>query len=206
MAGLIGFQSGYQAMMDCDTLLMLGTDFPYRQFFPKDAAIAQIDIRPECIGRRAPLTLGVVGDIGATIDAVLPLIERKTDGAHLADSRSNYTKARAGLDDLANGAPGRKPIHPQYLTKIISDLATDDAVFSFDVGTVTVWAARYLKMNGRRRMLGSLAHGSMANALPQAIGAQAAFPNRQVISLSGDGGFAMLMGDFLTLAQHKLPV
>jgi pyruvate dehydrogenase (quinone) len=206
MTGLIGFRSGYQAMMDCDTLLMLGTDFPYRQFFPKDAAIAQIDIRPECIGRRAPLTLGVVGDVGATIDAVLPLIEHKTDRAHLADSLANYTKARAGLDDLANGAPGRKPIHPQYLTKIISDLATGDAVFSFDVGTVTVWAARYLKMNGRRRMLGSLAHGSMANALPQAIGAQAAFPNRQVISLSGDGGFAMLMGDFLTLAQHKLPV
>jgi len=206
MTGLIGFRSGYRAMMDCDTLLMLGTDFPYRQFIPAGVTIAQVDIRPESIGRRAALTLGVVGDIGATIDAVLPLLERKSDGAHLADSLANYRKAREGLDELAAGQPGRKPIHPQYLTKVVSDLAADDAVFSFDVGTVSVWAARYLKMNGHRRLLGSLAHGSMANAMPQAIGAQAAFPDRQVISLSGDGGFAMLMGDFLTLAQHKLPV
>jgi pyruvate dehydrogenase (quinone) len=206
MTGLIGFRSGYRAMMDCDTLLMLGTDFPYRQFIPTDVKIAQIDIRPESIGRRAALALGVVGDVAATIDAVLPLLQRKSSGAHLADSRANYAKARAGLDELAVGEPGRKPIHPQYLTKVVSDLAADDAVFSFDVGTVSVWAARYLKMNGRRRLLGSLAHGSMANALPQAIGAQAAFPARQVISLSGDGGFAMLMGDFLTLAQQKLPV
>jgi pyruvate dehydrogenase (quinone) len=206
MTGLIGFRSGYRAMMDCDTLLMLGTDFPYRQFIPAGVTIAQVDIRPESIGRRAALTLGVVGDIGATIDAVLPLLERKSDGAHLADSLANYRRAREGLDELAAGQPGRKPIHPQYLTKVVSDLAADDAVFSFDVGTVSVWAARYLKMNGHRRLLGSLAHGSMANAMPQAIGAQAAFPARQVISLSGDGGFAMLMGDFLTLAQHKLPV
>jgi pyruvate dehydrogenase (quinone) len=144
--------------------------------------------------------------VAATIDAVLPLVDRKSDGAHLGDSRANYTKARAGLDEVATGTPGRRPIHPQYLTKVVSGLAAEDAVFTFDVGTVTVWAARYLKMNGRRRMLGSLAHGSMANALPQAIGAQAALPHRQVISLSGDGGFAMLMGDFLTLAQHRLPV
>ena len=206
MTGLIGFKSGYQAMMDCDTLLMLGTDFPYRQFFPKDAAIAQVDIRPESIGRRAPLALGVVGDVAATIDAVLPLVERKTDGAHLADSKANYAKARDGLDELATGTPGRKPIHPQYLTKLVSEAAADDAVFTFDVGTPTIWAARYLKMNGRRRMLGSLAHGSMANAMAQAIGAQASHPGRQVISLSGDGGFAMLMGDLLTLAQQRLPV
>jgi pyruvate dehydrogenase (quinone) len=206
MTGLIGFKSGYQAMMDCDTLLMLGTDFPYRQFIPEGVAIAQVDIRPESIGRRAAINLGVVGDVAATIDAVLPMLTPKADGAHLADAKANYMKAREGLDDLANGEPGRKPIHPQYLTKVLSDAAADDAVFTFDVGTVTVWAARYLKMNGRRRMLGSLAHGSMANALPQAIGAQASHPDRQVISLSGDGGFAMLMGDFLTLAQARLPV
>jgi pyruvate dehydrogenase (quinone) len=206
MTGLIGFSSGYWAMMDCDMLLMLGTDFPYRQFIPKDVAIAQVDIRPEAIGRRAALTLGVVGDVAATIEAVLPLLERNSEDAHLADSLANYAKARTGLDDLATGTRGRRPIHPQYLTKLLSEHASDDAVFTFDVGTATIWAARYLKMNGRRRMLGSLAHGSMANALPQAIGAQAAFPNRQVISLSGDGGFAMLMGDFLTLAQHQLPV
>ncbi|WP_298960787.1 ubiquinone-dependent pyruvate dehydrogenase [uncultured Methylobacterium sp.] len=205
MTGLIGFRSGYQAIMECDTLLMLGTDFPYRQFFPKDATIAQIDIRPENLGRRTPLALGLVGDVGATIDAVLPLLTRKTDGAHLSGSLDNYRKAREGLDDLATGTPGR-PIHPQYLTRVLSEKAADDAVFTFDVGTPTIWAARYLTMNGRRRMLGSLAHGSMANALPQAIGAQAACPGRQVISLSGDGGFTMLMGDFLTLAQQNLPV
>jgi pyruvate dehydrogenase (quinone) len=206
MTGLIGFSSGYRAMMDCETLLMLGTNFPYRQFFPRDVQIAQIDIRPENIGRRAPLALGLVGDVGATIDALLPMLKPKSDSSHLADSRANYAKAREGLDDLATGEPGHKPIHPQYLTRVLSEKANDDAIFTFDVGTVTVWAARYLKMNGRRRMLGSLVHGSMANALPQAIGAQASHPGRQVISLSGDGGFAMLMGDFLTLAQQNLPV
>jgi pyruvate dehydrogenase (quinone) len=206
MTGLIGFSSGYRAMMDCETLLMLGTNFPYRQFFPRDVQIAQIDIRPENIGRRAPLALGLVGDVGATIDALLPMLKSKSDSSHLADSRANYVKAREGLEDLATGKPGHKPIHPQYLTRVLSEKANDDAIFTFDVGTVTVWAARYLKMNGRRRMLGSLVHGSMANALPQAIGAQASHPGRQVVSLSGDGGFAMLMGDFLTLAQQNLPV
>ncbi|MBB3695211.1 ubiquinone-dependent pyruvate dehydrogenase [Sphingomonas sp. BK580] len=205
MTGLIGFKSGYQAMMDCDTLLMLGTDFPYRQFFPEKAQVLQVDVRPENLGRRAPLSLGVVGDVGATIEALLPLLDLKLDPTHLNRSKENYRKAREGLDDLAQPTRG-EPIHPQYLTKVLSDAASDDAVFTFDVGTVTVWAARYLAMNGRRRMLGSLAHGSMANALPQAIGAQAAFPGRQVISLSGDGGFSMLMGDFLTLAQQSLPV
>jgi hypothetical protein len=119
---------------------------------------------------------------------------------------ANYRKARKGLDELATGKPGRKPIHPQYVAKLISELASDDAVFTFDVGITTVWAARYLKMNGRRRLIGSLVHGSMASAMPQAIGAQVAFPGRQVISMSGDGGFAMLMGDFLTLVQQNLPV
>jgi pyruvate dehydrogenase (quinone) len=206
MTGLIGFSSGYHAMLDCDTLLMLGTDFPYRQFYPTNSKIAQIDIRPENIGRRTRLDLGLVGDASATISALLPKLKTKQDRSHLDDSLSNYRKAKEGLGDLATGKPGHKPIHPQYLAKLLSDHADDDAVFTFDVGTPTIWAARYLKMNGRRRMIGSLVHGSMANAMPQAIGAQAAFPARQVISLSGDGGFAMLMGDFLTLVQQKLPV
>lgn len=206
MTGLIGFSSGYKAMLDCDTLLMLGTDFPYRQFYPTDAKIVQIDVRAENLGRRAPLELGLVGDVQATLTALLPKISEKLDDSHLSDSIKNYAKAREGLDDLAVGTPGRKPIHPQYLARLISEAASDDAVFTFDVGTPTIWAARYLKMNGRRRMIGSLVHGSMANALPQAIGAQSAFPGRQVISLSGDGGFAMLMGDFLTLSQQNLPV
>lgn len=206
MTGLIGFSSGYEAMMDCDTLLMLGTDFPYRQFYPKKAKIIQVDLRPEIIGHRTPLELGVVGDTAATIEALLPKLQAKQDETHLKDSLANYAKARQGLDELATGEPGQKPIHPQYLTSLLSKHASDDAVFTYDVGAVTIWAARYLKMNGRRRMIGSLAHGSMACAMPQAIGVQAAFPGRQVISLSGDGGFSMLMGDFLTLNQQELPV
>jgi pyruvate dehydrogenase (quinone) len=206
MTGLIGFSSGYHAMLDCDTLLMLGTDFPYRQFYPANAKVAQVDLRPENLGRRTRLDLGLVGDVGATIAALLPKLQSKTNRSHLDGALANYRKAREGLDDLATGKPGRKPIHPQYVAKLIDQHAADDAVFTFDVGTPTIWAARYLKMNGRRRMIGSLVHGSMANAMPQAIGAQAAFPKRQIISLSGDGGFAMLLGDFLTLVQQKLPV
>ena len=206
MTGLIGFSSGYHAMLDCDTLLMLGTDFPYRQFYPDNARIIQVDRRPEHLGRRCKLDLGLVGDVSATIDALLPRLTARQDQSHLDECRSNYRDARKGLDDLAVGHPGRKPIHPQYLAKVISEAATDDAIFTADVGTPTIWAARYLSMNGRRRLIGSWTHGSMANALPQAIGAQAAYPERQVVSLSGDGGFAMLMGDFLTLSQEELPV
>ena len=206
MTGLIGFSSGYQAMMDCDTLLMLGTDFPYRQFFPTDATIIQVDLRPENLGRRCKLDLGLVGDVGATVSALLPRLTAKDDRKHLDTSLANYAKARDGLDELATGEAGHKPIHPQFVAKTVSELAADDAVFTFDVGTPTVWAARYLTMNGRRRMLGSLAHGSMANAMPQAIGAQSTDKARQVISLSGDGGFTMLMGDFISLVQLKLPV
>jgi pyruvate dehydrogenase (quinone) len=206
MTGLIGFSSGYRAMLDCDTLLMLGTDFPYRQFYPTNSRIAQVDVRAANLGRRCRIDLGLIGDVADTIEALLPRLEQKSDRTHLDDSLANYRKAREGLDDLAVGHPGHKPIHPQFVAKTISELAADDAVFTFDVGTTTVWAARYLKLNGKRRLIGSLAHGSMANAMPQAIGAQAAFPGRQIISMSGDGGFTMLMGDFVTLLQHKLPL
>jgi pyruvate dehydrogenase (quinone) len=206
MTGLIGFSSGYYAMLDCDVLLMLGTDFPYRQFYPQGdgVRIAQVDIRAENIGRRAPVDLGVVGDVKATLTALLPLLEQKWDGAHLAHAREHYVNARKALDELA--VPGKGLIHPQQIAKAISDRAAEDAVFTCDVGLPTVWAARYLAMNGKRRLLGSFWHGSMANAMAQAIGAQAAFPGRQVISLSGDGGFQMLLGDFLSLAQLGLPV
>ena len=205
MTGLIGFSSGYHAMMDCDMLLMLGTDFPYRQFYPTKSKIAQVDLRASNLGKRCRLDLGLVGDVGATIEALLPRLEPKTDRAHLDHSLANYRKAREGLDELATGHPGHKPIHPQFVAKTISDLAADDAIFTCDVGTATIWAARYLKLNGRRRLIGSFNHGSMANAMPQALGAQATYLNRQVISFSGDGGLAMLMGDLLTLVQHKLP-
>jgi pyruvate dehydrogenase (quinone) len=206
MTGFIGFSSGYAAMHACDVLLMLGTDFPYKQFFPTDCQIAQVDIRPENLGRRCKLDVGLVGDVGATIEALLPKLTVRTNRAHLDKSLAHYKKARAGLDELARGTPGHKPIHPQYLARVLSETATEDAVFTFDVGTPTIWAARYLQMNGRRRLVGSLVHGSMANAMAQAIGVQTAQPGRQVISMSGDGGFAMLMGDLITLTQVKLPV
>jgi pyruvate dehydrogenase (quinone) len=205
MTGLIGFSSGYYAMNDCDLLLMLGTDFPYRQFFPEGTPVAQIDIRPEQIGRRAQVVRGLVGDVANTLDALLPLLREKDDKHFLDRAVFHYRKTRAELDSLA--APSeRNLIHPQQVARVISDLATEDAVVTCDVGLPTVWAARYLAMNGKRRLIGSFWHGSMANAMAQAIGAQAAFPQRQVISLSGDGGFSMLMGDFLTLAQLGLPV
>jgi pyruvate dehydrogenase (quinone) len=208
MTGLIGFSSGYYAMMDCSLLLMLGTDFPYRQFYPKGAGvrIAQVDVRAEQIGRRAPVDLGVIGDVKTTIAALLPLLKEKRDDRHLAQARQHYAKARKALDDLATGKTGGRILHPQQVAKAISDQAASDAVFTCDVGLPTVWAARYLAMNGKRRLLGSFWHGSMANAMAQAIGVQATFPGRQVISLSGDGGFSMLMGDFLTLTQLRLPV
>lgn len=205
MTGLIGFSSGYKAMLECDTLVMLGSDFPYRQFYPTDAKVVQIDIRPENLGRRTPLDLAIVGDVKSTLLALLPRLEERTDTKYLDRCLAAYDKARKGLDDLAHGKDGG-PIHPQHVARLLSEQAADDAVFTFDVGTPTVWAARYLKMNGKRRMIGSLVHGSMANALPQAIGAQAAYKDRQIISMSGDGGFSMLMGDFLTLVQHDLPV
>jgi pyruvate dehydrogenase (quinone) len=187
---------------------MLGTDFPYRQFYPQGRAarIAQIDLRAEQIGRRVPVDLGVVGDANQTLQALLPLLDQKRDDSHLIRAQRHYAKAREQLDELAIGTPGRRPIHPQQVAKAVNDQAAADAVFTCDVGLPTVWAARYLAMNGRRRLLGSFWHGSMANAMAQAIGAQAAFRDRQVVSLSGDGGFSMLMGDLLSLVQLELPV
>src|SRR5215510_11303677 len=208
MTGLIGFSSGYYAMRACDALLMLGTDFPYRQFYPEGGStrIAQVDLRPGNIGRRAPVELGIVGDVRETLKALLPLLNQKKDDEHLVQAQRHYAKARKGLDELAVGKRGKRLIHPQQVAKALSDQAADDAVFTCDVGLPTAWGARYLAMNGRRRLLGSFWHGSMANALAQGIGAQAAYPGRQVISLSGDGGFSMLMGDFLTLVQYRLPL
>ena len=206
MTGLIGFSSGYQAMENCDLLLMLGTDFPYRNFYPKDAKIVQVDRDPSQLGKRAPLALGIVGDVGETLAALLPRLERRSDRTFIEAARKLYASARKGLDELATPSRPGRPIHPQYIAKVVSDVATDDAVISADVGTPTAWACRYITVNGKRRLLFSANHGSMANALAQAIGAQAAYPGRQVVSLSGDGGFAMSMGDLLTLKQLNLPV
>lgn len=206
MTGLIGFSSGYHAMKGCDALLMLGTDFPYRQFFPEAAEVIQIDVRGEDVGRRAQVDLALIGDVRNTLQALSPLLAEKTERKHLDTALDHYRKARAGLNDLATGTPGRKPIHPQYVARMVDEAASEDAVFTCDVGTPTIWAARYLTMNGKRRLIGSFNHGSMANALPQAIGAQVAYPERQVVALSGDGGLAMLMGDLLSLRQLDLPV
>ena len=206
MTGLLGFSSGYHAMMNCETLLMIGTDFPYQQFFPKNATIVQIDLRGEQLGRRTKVDFGFVGDTKTTLRGLLPKLEQNQDDHHLKESLEHYRKTRNGLDELATGDSGKKPIHPQYVARVLDQLAAEDAIFTCDVGTPTIWAARYLTMNGKRRLLGSFTHGSMANALPQAIGAQASYPGRQVITMSGDGGFAMLMGDVLTLRQHKLPI
>src|SRR4029077_18259921 len=183
-----------------------GTDFPYRDFYPKDATIVQIDVRGEHLGRRSKLDFGFIGDTKTTLRALLPKLNENPYQQHLKDSLEHYRKTRKGLDDLATADSNKGPIHPQYVARVIDKLATDDAVFTCDVGTPVIWSARYLTMNGKRRLLGSFNHGSMANALPQAIGAQASYPGRQVISMSGDGGFSMLMGDVITLKQEKLPV
>jgi pyruvate dehydrogenase (quinone) len=208
MTGLLGFSSGYYAIADCEVLLMLGTDFPYPQFYPDEAQVVQIDVWAEHLGRRGRLDLGLVGDVRATLTALLPLVanRRAPDARHLQRALAHYRKARKGLDELATGEPGKKPIHPQYLTRVVDGLAAADAVFTCDVGLPTLWAARYLTMNGRRRLIGSFSHGSMAGAMPQAIGAALALPGRQIVSLSGDGGFTMLLGDLLTIRQRKLPV
>jgi pyruvate dehydrogenase (quinone) len=207
MTGLLGFSSGYYAMMNSDLLLMLGTDFPYQQFYPHNAYIVQIDIRGEQLGKRTKVDLGLVGDVRETLTALISLLNQKADkGHHLKKSLDHYRKAQKDLDSHAIGKTGQNPIHPQYVAKLIDEMASPDAIFTCDVGTPTIWAARYLHMNGKRRLLGSFSHGSMANALPQAIGAQETFPDRQVICLSGDGGLSMLMGDFLSLKQLKLPI
>jgi pyruvate dehydrogenase (quinone) len=204
MSGLLGWGAAYKAMHDCDALLLLGTDFPYDSFMPTGPKIAQVDIRGERLGRRSKLDLGLCGDVRETIKALLPLVEPKINreflDAMLKQHQAARRKLRAGVDDT------RRPIHPGYVATVLDELAGPDAVFTADTGMCCVWGARYLGAAKGRRLLGSFVHGSMANALPQAIGAQAAYPGRQVIALSGDGGFAMLMGDVLTLGQHDLPV
>lgn len=206
MTGLLGFASGYKAIKEADVLLMLGTDFPYSQFYPEDARVIQVDIRGSHLGRRTPVDLGLVGDVGDTIDALLPLLTPKADRTHLDRSLDHYRRTRKSLDALAVNDRDRTPIRPEYVGGVVDRLAADDAVFTFDVGSPTIWTARYLTMNGRRQLSGSFTHGTMACALPHAIGAQTAFPGRQVVALAGDGGLAMLFGELLTLVQNNLPV
>ncbi len=206
MSGLLGWGAAYKAMHECDVVLLLGTDFPYDTFMPTSPKVAQIDVRPERLGRRSKLDLGLCGDVRETIRCLLPHVTAKTDRSCLDAMLDKHRAAHKKLFSFAGVAEKRRPIYPQYVAAKLDELAAADAVFTVDTGMCCVWGARYLRATKGRRLLGSFNHGSMANALPQAIGAQAAYPGRQVVALCGDGGFAMLMGDVLTLAQYDLPV
>lgn len=206
MTGLLGFASGYKAIKEADALLMLGTDFPYGQFYPDHARVIQVDIRGRNLGRRTPIDVGLVGTVADTLAALQPLLRPKADRAHLDRSLQHYRKTRKSLDGLAVNDRDRSPIRPEYLAGLADRLASDDAVFTVDVGSPVVWAARYLRMNGKRRLIGSFNHGTMACALPLAIGAQTAYPHRQVVAFAGDGGLTMSFGELITLSQNGLPV
>jgi pyruvate dehydrogenase (quinone) len=206
MSGLLGWGAAYKAMHGCDALLLLGTDFPYESFMPSAPKVAQVDVRAERLGRRSRLDLGLCGDVRETIRCLLPLLDLKTDRSFLDAMVEQNRAAHKKLFSFAGHAEKRRPIYPQYVAAKLDELAGPDAVFTVDTGMCSVWGARYVRAAKGRRLLGSFNHGSMANALPQAIGAQAAYPGRQVIALCGDGGLAMLMGDVLTLAQYDLPV
>ncbi|MFB7587561.1 pyruvate dehydrogenase [Streptomyces sp. NPDC056169] len=207
MSGLLGYGAAYEATHECDLLILLGTDFPYNAFLPDDVKIVQVDVRPEHLGRRSRLDLAVWGDVRETLRCVVPRVRAKTDRRFLDKMLKKHADALEGVvKAYTRKVEKHVPIHPEYVASVIDELADGDAVFTVDTGMCNVWAARYLSPNGRRRIIGSFSHGSMANALPQAIGAQFTDRNRQVVSLSGDGGFSMLMGDFLTLVQYDLPV
>ncbi|MDK1473886.1 pyruvate dehydrogenase [Streptomyces sp. 549] len=207
MSGLLGYGAAYEATHDCDLLILLGTDFPYNAFLPDDVRIVQVDVRPEHLGRRSKLDLGVWGDVRETLRCLLPQVREKQDRSFLDRMLKKHANALEGVvKAYTRKVEKHTPIHPEYVAAVLDEEADDDAVFTVDTGMCNVWAARYLTPNGRRRVIGSFTHGSMANAVPQAIGAQFIDRRRQVVSMSGDGGFSMLMGDFLTLVQYDLPV
>ncbi|MGA5420292.1 pyruvate dehydrogenase [Streptomyces lavendulocolor] len=207
MSGLLGYGAAYEATHECDLLILLGTDFPYNAFLPDDVKIVQVDVRPEHLGRRSKLDLAVWGDVRETLRCLIPRVRAKTDRRFLDKMLKKHADALEGVvRAYTRKVEKHRPIHPEYVASVLDEIADDDAVFTVDTGMCNVWAARYLTPNGRRRIIGSFSHGSMANALPQAIGAQFTDRRRQVVSMSGDGGFSMLMGDFLSLVQHDLPV
>ncbi|MFC6880547.1 pyruvate dehydrogenase [Actinomadura yumaensis] len=206
MSGLLGYGACYEAMQEADLVVLLGTDFPYDPFLPGKHTI-QVDDDASRFGRRTPLELAVHGDVAQTLRLVLEKVEQKHDRAYLNEMLHRHAKALEGVVSAYTRDIDRHvPIHPEYVASVLDDVAADDAVFTVDTGMCNVWAARYLTPNGRRRVMGSFVHGSMANALPHAIGAQYAAPGRQVISLSGDGGLGMLLGELLTVRLHRLPV
>ncbi|WP_306321559.1 MULTISPECIES: pyruvate dehydrogenase [unclassified Streptomyces] len=208
MSGLLGYGAAYEATHECDLLILLGTDFPYNAFLPqKDVKIVQVDVRPEHLGRRSKLDLAVWGDVRETLRCLTPRVKPKSNRKFLDRMLKKHADALEGVvKAYTRKVEKHTPIHPEYVASVLDELAADDAVFTVDTGMCNVWAARYISPNGRRRVIGSFSHGSMANALPMAIGAQFTDRERQVVSMSGDGGFSMLMGDFLTLVQYDLPV
>ncbi|RZU34811.1 pyruvate dehydrogenase (quinone) [Streptomyces sp. BK022] len=207
MSGLLGYGAAYEATHECELLILVGTDFPYNAFLPDDVRIAQIDVRPEVIGRRSRLDLAVWGDVRETLRCLIPRVREKTDRRFLDKMLRKHADALEGVvKAYTRKVDKHVPIHPEYVASVLDELADDDAVFTVDTGMNNVWAARYISPNGRRRIIGSFSHGSMANAMPMAIGAQFVDRNRQVVAMAGDGGFTMLMGDFLTLVQQDLPV
>ncbi|SMR75986.1 MULTISPECIES: thiamine pyrophosphate-dependent enzyme [Stenotrophomonas] len=205
MTGVFGIESGFHTLMECDTLLLLGADFAWGQFYPDKATIIQVDRDGSHLGRRHPVNVGVVGDIAPTLDALLPMLPPREDSSFLDECIEHRDKALKKREQEEQPGEGEL-IHPQHLTALLSKYATDDALFTADGGSPMVWVLRHIRVNGRRRTLTSLLHGTMANAMPQALGLQKAFPGRQVISLSGDGGLAMLLGDLLTAVQENLPI
>ncbi|KWT60179.1 pyruvate dehydrogenase [Streptomyces albus subsp. albus] len=207
MSGLLGYGAAYEATHECDLLILLGTDFPYNAFLPDDVKIVQVDVRPERLGRRSKLDLAVWGDVRETLRCLNPRITPKKSRKFLDRMLKKHADALEGVvKAYTRKVEKHTPIHPEFVASVLDEEAADDAVFTVDTGMCNVWAARYISPNGRRRVIGSFTHGSMANALPQAIGAQFTDRRRQVVSMSGDGGFSMLMGDFLTLVQYDLPV
>ncbi|MEU4556873.1 pyruvate dehydrogenase [Actinoplanes sp. NPDC023936] len=205
MSGLLGYGACYQASHEADLLLLLGTDFPYRQFLPGKNTV-QIDIDPSRLGRRTPLDQGVAGDVGATIRALLPKLNRKKRDFLDRMLAKHSEELERVVGAYTHDVEHLTPIHPEYVASVLDEEAASDAIFTADTGMCCSWIARYITPNGRRRLLGSWVHGTMANALPQALGAQKVFPERQVVSMSGDGGLAMLLGELLTAKLHNLPV
>lgn len=206
MTGLLGMPSGYYSMHEAEVLVMLGTDFPYSTFLPDDVKIAQIDIRAERLGRRAKVDIGLCGDVKLTIQSLLRMLHPKTDDSFLLKQLKRYEEVKKDLNAYTEDKGKEDRIHPEYVMSEIDKLAYEDAIFTLDTGMTCVWGARYLQATGKRHMLGSFNHGSMANALPQAIGAALACPERQVIALCGDGGLSMTLGDLQTVVQYNLPI
>jgi len=206
LTGLLGVPSAYQSMHECELLILLGTDFPYTPFMPVHNKIVQIDIKPENLGRRAKLEMGLCGDVKDTLQALLPMIQEKDDPVFLERQLEYYKDVKKNLLFYVNDPGKPNAIHPEYVASVINELSDRDAIFTVDTGMCCVWAARYLEGTGERKMLGSFNHGSMANAMPQAIGASLACPDKQVIAFCGDGGLSMMMGDMMTIVQYNLPV